>query len=265
MITTWHPALKHLYKILQEKYHQHIEKDIYLKRVFPEKPIIAFRKMKSIRDYIVRTDIKEADDQKRPKIATSCYSCSKTCHLISSDETLKNIHNGKEIEKLDGGNCRTANIVQAEKCKFHGDIYIGNTEEELRERFTKHKYNTKKRPDNNELAAHIHKHHHEFDKDIEVLILKGNLHQKHERELWEDKFTYLLGTKAPTGLNIELKHYGRELYEAFAELTAQDTELLLNLPVRTYSVDTPFPVPFLNISALGDWMKFAYFTQCFHL
>ena len=37
----------------------------YLKghlKVFPEKPIIAFRKMKSIRNYIVRTDIKEADD-----------------------------------------------------------------------------------------------------------------------------------------------------------------------------------------------------------
>ena len=31
-VTTWHPALKYLSKVLQEKYHQHIEKDIYLKR-----------------------------------------------------------------------------------------------------------------------------------------------------------------------------------------------------------------------------------------
>ena len=60
MVTIWHPSLKHLSKILQEKYHQHIEKDIYLKIVFPEKPIIAFRKMKSIRNYIVRTDIKRS-------------------------------------------------------------------------------------------------------------------------------------------------------------------------------------------------------------
>ena len=75
----------------------------------------------------------------------------------------------------------------------------------------------------------------------------------------------LLGTKAPTRLNIELKHYGRELYEAFADLTAQNMELLLHLPVRTFSVYTSFPVRFLNISALGDWMKFPYFTQCLHL
>ena len=58
MVRTWHPALKYLSKVLQEKYHQYIEKDIYLKKVFPEKPIIAFLKRKSIRNYIVRTDIK---------------------------------------------------------------------------------------------------------------------------------------------------------------------------------------------------------------
>ena len=88
MVTTWHPALKHLPKILQEKYHQHIEKDIYLQKVFPQKPVIAFRKMKSIRNYIVRTDINEGNDQKKPSITTPCYSCRKTCHLISSDEIL---------------------------------------------------------------------------------------------------------------------------------------------------------------------------------
>ena len=40
---------------------------------------------------------------------------------------------------------------------------------------------------------------------------------------------------------------------------------LFYLPVRTFSVDTRFPVRFLNIFALGDWMKFPYFTQCIHL
>ena len=29
-----------------------------------------------------------------------------------------------------------------------------------------------------------------------------------------------MGTKVPTGLNIELKHYGGKLYEAFADLIA---------------------------------------------
>ena len=74
-----------------------------------------------------------------------------------------------------------------------------------------------KTADNNQPAAHIHKHQHEFDKDTEALILKGNLHQKHERELWEDKFICLLGTKAPAGLNTEFKHYGGTISSVFSE------------------------------------------------
>ena len=45
----------------------------------------------------------------------------------------------------------------------------------------------KKIQNNKELAAQIHKYRKDFDKDIDVLVLKGNLHQKHEKELWEDK------------------------------------------------------------------------------
>ena len=33
---------------------------------------------------------------------------------------------------LDGGNCRTANIAHAARCKIHGDIYYCNTGEEVR-------------------------------------------------------------------------------------------------------------------------------------
>ena len=35
MIATWHPALKHLFKILREKHHQHIEQDIHLRKSIP--------------------------------------------------------------------------------------------------------------------------------------------------------------------------------------------------------------------------------------
>ena len=73
--------------------------------------------MKSSRNQLVRTAIKEADDQKKSKITTTRFPCRKTCHLISSDKTLKNLPNGKEIKKLDGGNWRTASIVYAARCK----------------------------------------------------------------------------------------------------------------------------------------------------
>ena len=138
---------------------------------------------------------------------------------MSRDKTLKNIHKRREIKKLDGRNSSTENINYAATCEIHDGIYAGNTAEELRERFSKHRYDARSRPDNNEFAAHIHKHQHEFDKDIEGWILKENLHQKHERELWEYKFLCLLGTKAPSRLSMELKHCRPELYEVLIDLT----------------------------------------------
>ena len=92
----------------------------------------------SIRNYIVRTDINEANENETPKIKTSCSSCrnthaEKTYHLINSDKTLEDKHNGNELKKLDGGNGRTASIVYTARSKIHWDIYIGNSAEELRE------------------------------------------------------------------------------------------------------------------------------------
>ena len=71
-----------------------------------------------------------------------------------------------------------------------------------------------------------------------------------------------IGYKSASRLNIELKHYGPEVYEALTDLTAYNTELSLNLPVVAFSVETPFPVRFLNISALNEWIKCPAFTQC---
>ena len=61
------------------------------------------------------------------------YSCRKTYHLIYSDKTLEDKHNGNEVKKLDRGDGRTANIVYTARSKIHWDIYIGNSAVELRE------------------------------------------------------------------------------------------------------------------------------------
>ena len=63
----------------------------------------------------------------------------KKCNLINSNGTLKNIHNRKETKRLNGGKCRTVDTVCVARCKIPGDIYVGNTGQELRERFKEHR------------------------------------------------------------------------------------------------------------------------------
>ena len=83
--------------------------------------------------------------------------------------------------------------------------------------FFRHRYDANHRPENCELAEHFAKdNHRNFDSDIDVTILKLDVHTREERELAEDRMMCLLGTKNPTGLNQSTRAYGREVY-AFAQ------------------------------------------------
>ena len=91
---------------------------------------------------------------------------------------------------------------------------------ELRSRFCDHRYDAKRRPDNCELSDHIHRHHHDFETDIEVTILKQGFKSPEERKYWEDKFICILGSKdestilsEKTGLNKKLGNYAKEMYQ----------------------------------------------------
>ena len=174
--------------------------------------MVAFRRKKSIQNFVVRSDVC------RPKLCKNvptspCYKCKKTCHLINNSPIITNSKNGRSLDINAGGNCRTKNIIYAARCKIHDLIYIGHTGDELAQRFSKHRYDTKKRPDNNELSKHIAEYGHDFEKDIDVTILMSNLETAAERELNEDKFICKLGTKSPNGLNVDVGNYGADVYD----------------------------------------------------
>ena len=59
--------------------------------------------------------------------------------------------------------------MYAVRCKKHNCLYIGQTGDQLNNRMSKHRWDAKNRPDNNELATHFHKH--DLDNDMEVWIL----------------------------------------------------------------------------------------------
>ena len=67
-------------------------------------------------------------------------------------------------------------------------------------------------PHNNELSKHLASQKHDFEKDIEVIILKQKLKTAAEREYFEDKFICSLGTGAPDGLNSDMHSYGTDMY-----------------------------------------------------
>jgi len=215
-VCTYHPKLDSLPLKLQEHY-KILESDHLTSKIFKEKPLVAFRKSKSIQHTIVRNDINpKCLDNINDQQITPCTNC-KTCKLLTHEKFITTPNN-RRFELKTKIHCRAKNIVYAAKCKHHKTVYVGHTGEELRTRFNKHRYDAKKRPENNELAKHIFDHKHDFDRDIELYILQENLPLLGERTLQEDKWVCLLGTLTPTGLNVDTNLFAKEMYSSYQKV-----------------------------------------------
>ena len=123
------------------------------------------------------------------------------CKIINTENTIVNVKNDRKMKLPSGGNCNSKNVIYADRCRIHNEIYIGHTGEEIKQRIHKRRYDSKKRPKNTELAKHFSKGDHNFDKNIDFTILKHNIYTKEARENFEDKIICPLGTKHPTGIN----------------------------------------------------------------
>lgn len=149
----------------------------------------------------------------RQPFTRSCGSC-KLCQNISTASQITNITKNITIDKKDGGDCLTKGVIYAALCKKHNLICVGQTGKRLCDRFSKHRYDIKNRPDNSELAEHFHKNH--SDGDMEVLILQSGLEKsKAQREYFEDKWICRLQTLQPTGINIHTNQYAKDMYTCF--------------------------------------------------
>ena len=123
-----------------------------------------------------------------------------TAILITSDKF--NI-----TEKIKGtGKCKERKIVYAVLCSKHKVLFIGHTGEQLSERFSKHHYDIKNRPDNSELAKHFHESHNSND-HLNITILQNNIKTAAARRYHEDKWICKLKRLAQHGLNSEIGDY----------------------------------------------------------
>ena len=204
-VCDWHPSLSILPSILKKNF-KILQNNQKMKEIFTEPPNVAFRKKKSIRNHVVHNDIMQ--QQKRNQQTKPCGKC-KLCPQINQSSEITN---GNITLKLhDGGDCKSRGVIYAARCKKHRKIYIGQTGEKLADRFSKHRYDIKNRPDNTELSAHFHDDHN-LEKDLDVVILKSNLPTATERLFYEDYWICRLQTLQPSGINIDGGNYVKEMY-----------------------------------------------------
>ena len=181
-------------------------------KLFHKVPIIGFRRVKSLKDILVRTKV--APVQKNEGFCGPCKkSRSEICaHIVSTDSFKSTTAQRTYFIRPPDLKCSSENVVYLFTCKTCSKQYTGSTED-FRPRFNNYRYahrNFLKRNKQVSFNAHFAEVNHNGEDDWEVRLIDqtDNVKDLRRREsFWQHE----LDTFHPDGLN--------ELEVAFLYLT----------------------------------------------
>jgi hypothetical protein len=109
LVLTYHPSLAKIAGIVRHHWKE-IQKSETLAMLFPEPPVVAFRRPKSIKDTLVRAAVS------RPSSTVGqCKPCGdkrcKCCLQLQHTQVFHSKTTGKEYKIFCNVNCKTPNVV----------------------------------------------------------------------------------------------------------------------------------------------------------
>ena len=201
LVLTYQPSLGGLSQLVRCHWEE-VKKHPKLSRIFPEPPICAFRRPKSLRDILVRSSL-------TPKPKSSVGSCKKcdsrrclTCKQMLETQTFTSKSTGKTFTIYCNVDCRTANVVYVLQCRC-GLQYVGETVQPFNKRMNLHRSDYKCKPDI-PVSRHLRSHGHTPDdlSRLSITIIDHNpAWSTSERQARESFWIKTLETRNPYGIN----------------------------------------------------------------
>ena len=140
-VVSWDPRLPDLQAITNKHWRTMTTQDEHLKQTFPEPPMVAFKRQKNLRDYLIRAKLPNKTVRNK-RILPGMKRCPKTCATCPYVQETKEVKSGNVIWKINRPlNCQSTNVIYMIKCRKDTcqQIYIGETERTLNNRFQDHK------------------------------------------------------------------------------------------------------------------------------
>lgn len=143
-VLTYNPALPSVSGILQRHWRV-MSKDPYLKKVFPNPPMVAFRRPKNLRDILIKAKVPPTPKNKPRRQINGMKACNlkrcETCPFVKSGKNFKSPFNSTLVQLNSSLSCASSNVVYCLLCSKENcqQIYIGQTKRQLKERFGEHK------------------------------------------------------------------------------------------------------------------------------
>ncbi|KAL9954237.1 hypothetical protein ACROYT_G041745 [Oculina patagonica] len=170
LVLTFHPLSERIKQILVSNL-SILSGDAQTKEIFPQPPLVAYRRDRNVRDTLVHT----ADrNQPGPHVETSpcTHNRCRTCDHISRDSTLQGPQCSINIKNA--FTCQLSGMVYAISCRRCSAIYIGETGRTLRERFGEHVRSIEKNLPGFPVAEHFNANGHALqDAQVRGVMLCG--------------------------------------------------------------------------------------------
>lgn len=166
-VVTFHPDLPPIRNII-DKHWPTIESSERLAKMFPQKPVVAYRRPKSLRDLLVRAKLKPSTRDQPYGLSKACNKprCQ-TCKMMPTAAQVVQHTSGARVSIRCNATCKSSNLVYVISCSKCGKQYIGETKQALNLRVNLHRsdYN-KRRFERSPVAEHFHGENHSFDDAI---------------------------------------------------------------------------------------------------
>ena len=164
--------------------------------IYPELPLVSYRRDRNLRDYLVHSAERTDSDAgtfacRHPRCLTCQHTTSQT--ILQSPKRLYTIR--------DHFTCLSVNVVYSIICRRCGCLYIGETGRRLRERFGEHLRSIRNNSPGFPVAEHFNSASHSLN-DIMICGLKRCSGDNTRRKKQEMRLIFELGTLKPNGLNI---------------------------------------------------------------
>ena len=101
------------------------------RKVFPEPPLIAFRRCKNLKDILVRARLNSEGNGGGGTDKKGCSRCGKSrcqvCNVMSNSEHFHSNIDSREYRINYSFNCDSSNVVYLLECTVCGVQYVGST------------------------------------------------------------------------------------------------------------------------------------------
>ena len=217
LVVTYHPNLTSLPHITRNNLHILHESE-EMKSIFPEPPLISYRRCRSLRDLLVSAKVAsnpppgpQSQHQDDKSLDTGSHKCNAkkccVCPFMVDQSCFQSTTTGKKYPIGQHINCKSTWVIYLITCKKCKLQYVGKTTTSLYTRFNNtrsdiKKYNTNRRKEI-PIAAHFNLRNHSVD-DISLMGIE-QIRKKSEAIIRKRESFWILTLKtlAPKGINAD--------------------------------------------------------------